>query len=433
MDSYESWGRYPKSVHEVYSLQWRSDPLEFTRFGKPILPYGQGRSYGDACLNHEGILIDTSRLNHFIDFDQEQGILECESGVTFSDILEFAVPRGWFLPVVPGTRHISLGGAIANDIHGKNHHRRGSFGAHVISFELLRSDQEVYHCSAVANSDLYRATIGGLGLTGLILSAKFQLIPIESAYLVVNRKKFYSLEEFVNLSLQASSSLEHLAGWFHFSGQDRIRGFLYTGEHCDDGDIVNARGLKRFGTAIAPPGVFVNKFTVKLFNEMLFAKQIRNNVETRQHYVPFLFPLDAVANWNKVYGKNGFFQIQCIVDVERSLDPAKRLLKLISSSDLKPFLSVMKTMGPSNSPGMLSFPRPGITFAFDFPNSGEKSRLLVKKIHELLMSINGRVYPAKDALMPPGLFQQQYPDLANFIEFKDPLFSSSFWRRMTES
>jgi len=432
MGSYESWGRYPKADHKVHKLQWRSDPLDFNQFSNPVLAYGRGRSYGDSCLNDEGVLLDTSNLKHFIHFDHESGILECESGVSFSEILDFIVPRGWFLPVVPGTRHISLGGAIANDIHGKNHHRRGSFGGYVISFELIRSDQEVYHCSAESNPGLYQATIGGLGLTGLILSAKVRLIPIKSAYLTVNRQKFYSIEEFVELSLQASTSVEHLAGWFYFYDTKIIRGFLHTGNHCEDGSISEPAGKKQYIPSLAPPGVLVNSFTMKLFNKVLFARQIRNRIETKQHYVPFLFPLDAVKNWNKVYGADGFFQLQCIVDIDDALESAKRVLALISSSDLKPFLSVMKIMGPSNSPGMLSFPKPGLTLCFDYPNAGLNTRLFLEKVCELLISVNGRVYPAKDALMPPRLFRQQYSSLDSFIEYKDPLFSSSFWRRMTE-
>src|SRR6266699_275664 len=225
----QSWGRYPDvKPNRVVPVFWRSEIPDLASFDRPVLPYAYGRSYGDSCLNEDGIVIDTKHLNRFIAFDEDQGLLRCEAGISLAEILEVIVPRGWFIPVSPGTKFVSLGGAIANDVHGKNHHRAGTFGCHITQFELLRSTGERLLCSPNENSDLFCATIGGLGLTGVILWAEFRLKPITNPYIVGERMRFSSVEEFMTIADQSERDFEYTVSWVDClaSGKDLGRGLF---------------------------------------------------------------------------------------------------------------------------------------------------------------------------------------------------------------
>jgi FAD/FMN-containing dehydrogenase len=431
MKTYESWGRFPKVNQEVFKPEWRFSELPYEHQGK-WLAFGNGRSYGDACLNDQGTLIDTSSLNHFISFDKNTGVLECESGVKLSEIIDFSLPRGFFPAVVPGTKQITLGGAIANDIHGKNHHGSGSFGNHVISIKILRSDNKIIECSETENQDYFKATIGGIGLTGLILSAKIRLKEVSNSFINVKNTKFESLEEFISLCKEDEKEYEYTVAWADFSGAKNVKGILYSGNHCEEHpfDRKDPKNQNSLSVPFDFPSFTLNRYSIGLFNELYYRKNFRKISHEVKHCDPFFFPLDSIDRWNRIYGKNGFFQFQFVLDIENSLDPINKMISEMDSFGYRPFLSVMKFFGDIPSKGILSFPRPGLTICLDFANLGSEFIGFILKLYDLVVSSGGRLYTAKDALMTPEHFRSQYTNLDDFIKLKDPNFSSSFWRRV---
>lgn len=412
-------------------MQWRTDPLPE---GKgPLLPFGLGRSYGDSCLNEGGTLLSTTSLSRFISFDHATGVLACEAGVSLAEILQLVVPRGWFLPVTPGTKFVTLGGAIANDVHGKNHHADGTFGRHVRRFELLRSDGSRRICSPTENVELYRATIGGLGLTGLITWAEIQLRPIANPLIAAESIRFRDLDEFYEINAASERDYRYTVAWVDVTaGGKRLgRGIYNRGNHAApvDRDLPKLRWTSRITVPFDAPSFTVNPLTVRAFNFAYYRKQLRKVRAGLTPYEPFFYPLDALAKWNRVYGRKGFFQYQCVVPQES--DAMRRILAEIARSAEGSPLVVLKTFGSLESPGMLSFPRPGVTLALDFPNRGERTLRLFERLDAIVAEVGGRLYPAKDARMPASLFQQSYPNWREFAAYVDPKFSSSFWRRVT--
>jgi FAD/FMN-containing dehydrogenase len=431
---YESWGRYPKyKPHDVYYVYWRNEIPELNKFSKKILPYAWGKSYGDSCLNDKGILIDTRNLTKFISFNEDNGLLRCEAGVTLAAILDFFVPRGWFLSVTPGTKFISVAGALANDVHGKNHHKSGTFGCHVTKFELIRSNGEKLICSPEENSELYRATIGGLGLTGLITWVEFKLKPCPSAFFAMESEKFYNLNEFFDINGESEKKFDYTVSWVDCTATDGSlgRGIYNRGNHADPIDYELPKLPKQKLSNFPFDAPFINPFTVGLFNVLYFNKQFKNIDRKVIHYDPFFYPLDAVQHWNKAYGKNGFLQYQFVVPFGNEKESVKEILRQVSRSGISSFLTVLKTFGDIKSPGMLSFPRPGVTMAIDFRMNGEKTLRFVESLDKIVRESGGVIYPAKDARMSADDFQKFYPQWTEFEKYIDPAFSSSFWRRVT--
>lgn len=433
--NYKSWGAYPQTTHEVSQILWRDDLLPISTDETTVLPYGNGRSYGDCCLNDGGRLLDTSRLDHFISIDLEQGILRCEAGVTFDTILELIVPHGWFLPVTPGTRYITVGGAVANDVHGKNHHKVGSFGCHISQLELLRSNGQRVLCSRTEKTEWFSATIGGLGLTGLIVWVEFQLKRIHSPLMAAEILPFSDLSEFCELCDASDHGWEYTVAWVDSLAKGRKlgRGVFIRGNHIQKGGL-NQHSHRR--TIIIPfnfPRWVLNQYTVRLFNWLFYRRQLLGNHKKTVHYAPFFYPLDGIRHWNRLYGKQGFFQYQCVVPIEGGQEVIAKILKLSAHSGQGSFLSVLKLFGSVPSPGMLSFPRKGITLALDYANRGDKTLQLLNKFDEIVRSVGGVVYPAKDARMSSQSYQCYYPQWKKFSKYIDPRFSSSFWRRVTSN
>lgn len=432
---YDSWGRYPKvEPLGVVPLNWRSDLPDLSRLTGSLLPYAYGRSYGDSCLNQHGLLLDVTGLNRFLAFDCHSGVLRCEAGVRFDDILATFVPRGWFLPVSPGTKFVSVGGAIANDIHGKNHHVGGTWGRHVPRFELLRSSGERLICSPDENEGLYRATIGGLGLTGLITWADIQLKPIANALIDMERIRFESLDEFMELAAESSDDFEYTVAWVDcFVGGGRyVRGYFMRGVH-DPSPYGDRSAAPRRLPLVVPlelPSNLLNSFTVRGFNAVYSRLQRAERVRRLVHLDPFFYPLDTIHSWNRIYGHAGFLQYQCVVPVERDNGPIKQILDLIRRSGQGSFLTVFKTFGELESPGMLSFPRPGATLALDFAFRGASTLELLGRLDDVVRDSGGAVYPAKDARMSAENFKAFFPRWREFKEYVDPMFSSSFARRV---
>jgi FAD/FMN-containing dehydrogenase len=431
----ESWGRYPRTRCIPRPICWRTDPLPKTN-GKTILPYGLGRSYGDSCLNDGGVLLQTRWMNKFISFDKSTGVLSCEAGTTLDEILQLTVPCGWFLPTTPGTRFVTMGGAIANDVHGKNHHRAGTFGCHVRRFELRRSDGETLLCSTGENPEWFHATIGGLGLTGLITWAEFQLRAIDSGFIQMESIKFGNLTEFFAISEDSDRDFEYTVAWIDAlaCGASLGRGIFMRGNHAakspTHGLIVH--GGQKLEVPVDAPNFLLNPVTVRGLNFAYYQKQQIKVKRSVVHYDPFFYPLDAIGKWNRIYGRRGFFQYQSVVPFTDGPEVSREMLSRIGRSGQASFLTVLKTFGRVTSPGMLSFPRPGITLALDFPNNGQPTMKLFAELDEIVRSAGGRIYPAKDARMSAQDFQDAYPQWKSFARYIDPRFSSSFWRRVTK-
>jgi FAD/FMN-containing dehydrogenase len=432
MGSFESWGRYPKTEQRVDHLFWRSDFPLIDGSTLLQLPVGAGRSYGDVCLNDRNVLLVARGMDRLLSFDPETGILRCEAGVTLAEVLEFAVPRGWFLPVSPGTKFVTLGGAIANDIHGKNHHVAGTFGRHILRFCLIRSDGTQIECTPTQNMEWYRATIGGLGLTGLISWAEIQLKPIASRKIDCQAIQFHGLEEFASLS-EANGQYEYTVAWIDCvaRGRNAMRGIFICGDHHGSSEPRNESSGAKLTVPIDLPAFALNRTTVRAFNALYFHKQLKKRVATTVDYEPFFYPLDSVQHWNRMYGKEGLLQFQCVVPPPDGLSAIREMLSVIAESGLASFLAVLKIFGDVQSPGMMSFPMPGITLALDFPIRSNRSFSLVDRLGELTLAAKGRIYPAKDARMTPSQFQHFYPQYQDFSRYIDPRFSSSFWRRVT--
>ncbi len=431
----QSWGRYPRvRPSRVIPIYWRDAVPDLQQLPAPLLAHAYGRSYGDSCLNENGVVLDVSHLQRFLAFDEEQGLLRCEAGVSLAQILDLIVPRGWFLPVSPGTRFVSVGGAIANDIHGKNHHRAGTFGCHVTRFELLRSNGERLICSPNEHSDLFKATIGGLGLTGLILWAEFRLKRIHNPFIDVESIRYDSLDEFMQLCAESDQDFEYTVAWVDCLASEKKlgHGIFMRGNHNQDPQYAH-RPLPRKLPLAVPfdlPSFTLNTLTLKIFNYLYDHAQLKKRVARTVPYEPFFYPLDAIRDWNRMYGRRGFFQYQCVVPYNQGYEVMREILLRISRSGQGSFLAVLKKFGDVPSPGLLSFPRPGLTLALDFANQGQKTLRLFDDLDRLVRASGGALYPAKDARMRGEDFQLYFPRWREFTRSIDPRFSSSFWRRM---
>ena len=431
---FESWGRYPALDADLLPLNWAGDfPPAKPPAGK-MLPVGMGRSYGDVCLLENGTLLGARGLDRLLDFDPQAGLLRCEAGVTLAEILDFAVPRGWFLPVTPGTKYVTVGGAIANDIHGKNHHIAGTFGCHVPGFELVRSDGSRIECSPTENQEWFHATIGGMGLTGLISSAEIQLRPIVSRSIEYEGTKFVGIDEFVALS-RAAGNVEYHVAWIDCvsRGKNFARGIFMQGDHAERAGPLRPSQEPRLSLPFNLPAFLLNSTTVGAFNTLYYNKQLGKHKDTVVDYEPFFYPLDRVLHWNRGYGKAGLLQFQCVLPPDAGNQGIVQIMKAITNSGLASFLAVIKVFGDVLSPGMMSFPIPGITLALDFPIRGELSFSLLSRLAAITLDHGGRMYPAKDATMTATQFQSFYPRWQEFSRFIDPAFSSSFWQRVTRN
>jgi FAD/FMN-containing dehydrogenase len=427
-----SWGRYPSAPHSrVLRASWRDQPLPLESVAEPLLPTGCGRSYGDSCLNAGGALIDATGLDRFIELSPD-GLLRCEAGVTLAEILDLVVPRGWGLPVVPGTRWVTVGGAIANDIHGKNHHRVGTFGAHVTRFELVRSSGERLLCSAESNRDLFAATIGGLGLTGLILWAEISLQRLPGPGIEEERIRFEGLDGFLAIAADDGSH-EYTVAWVDcLSGGRRLgRGVYFRGAHSTRPSAWRPLAVApRVRVPIDAPGTLLSRLTLGAFNALQYHRAPRGPSRRMVPFGSFFFPLDAIGDWNRLYGHDGFVQYQCVVPDTSGGESLREILARVAGSREVAGLGVLKRFGPARSPGLLSFPRPGLTLAVDLRFRGRSTLELLESLDAVVRQSGGAVYPAKDARMSGDSFRCFYPAWSTFARQVDPRFSSSFWRRV---
>jgi FAD/FMN-containing dehydrogenase len=432
MVAMSSWGRLSMEEHAVVALSDRSqihDSLKNAAYSG--LAYGMGRSYGDVCLNPGGTLWRTTGLDRFIAFDDITGRLVCEAGVLLRDIQRQFIPRGWTLPVTPGTQLVTVGGAIANDIHGKNHHALGSFGDHLRRLTLIRTDGEVIHCGPKEQPNWFAATIGGLGLTGLITQADIQLRRVPGPWLDTETVPYANLDEFFRLADDSEAAWEHTVSWIDcITGGGR--GLFMRGKPTQVDERTTPQGRKLI-MPIIPPVSLVNRLTLRPFNMAYFHVKKWRAGRAIAHYESFFYPLDNLLEWNRMYGPKGFFQYQSVVPREVGQDATEAMLKEIAQSGSGSFLAVLKTFGNRQALGMLSFPQPGVTLALDFPNHGDRTHKLFNRLDAIVREAKGRIYLGKDARMPKELFEAGYPRLAEFIQYRDPGISSGLSRRLMGS
>lgn len=432
-----SWGNYPPIPQTPHPCYWR-DSLANTlntvwHTHGSTLAYGNGRSYGDSCLAASAHVLDMRPLNRFISADWTNGILIAEAGVTLENILALSIPHGWFLSVTPGTKYITLGGAIANDVHGKNHHIRGTFGCHVKRLSLIRSNSECLTCSAHENSELFAATIGGLGLTGIIEWAEIKLHPIQSSQIDQIVERFNSLTEFFALSTELDLKNEYSVSWIDCAakGQAAGRGVYMAGNFATNGKL-EVETTANLNVPITPPFSLVNGLSLRAFNEMYWRKHPKQRRQSRIGYSTFFYPLDSILNWNRIYGPKGFHQYQCLIPEVQAESAIRDLLNAIAKSGEGSFLAVMKRCGNINSPGLLSFPQPGTTLALDFPQHKRLTTLLFPKLDAIVREAGGRLYPAKDAHMSGDDFRHHYPAWEQLEKLRDPALNSHFWQRVNQ-
>jgi FAD/FMN-containing dehydrogenase len=432
---FESWGRYPKYDAQVIPMRWQSDLRSAVAGAQDsVLPVGMGRSYGDVCLLKDGTLLQTTGMDRLIAFDPASGVLTAEAGISLARILDFAVPRGFFLPVTPGTKYVTLGGAIANDIHGKNHHVAGTFGSHVTEFELVRSDGSRRRCSAVSEPDWFAATIGGMGLTGFIAWASLRLIPVVSRSIDVECTQFHGIDEFLSLTQRYAHST-YTVSWVDVTstGRNFARGIFMAGEHATMPGELKPSPEPKLTFPFEAPGFALNRISVAAFNALYFHKQMQAHKIFVQDYEPYFYPLDAVLRWNRLYGKNGLLQFQYVIPWEHAREGTIAILREVAKSGLASFLAVLKAFGDVPSPGLMSFPKPGITLALDFPIKPGKSFPLFERLADMTLEFGGRLYPAKDAAMTAAQFQTFYPQWPRLARLRDPIITSSFWERVTQT
>lgn len=438
-----SWGRLSHDPHHAIALADHRSLSARIQCQLPGISYGMGRSYGDVCLNPGGTLWQTRNMSRFISFDEHTGLLCCEAGVILKEIQDCFVPRGWMLAVTPGTQLVTVGGAIANDVHGKNHHVMGTFGEHVTSFRLERTDGSSLDCSREQHTAMFRATIGGLGLTGVISRVQLQLRRIDNPWLLTDTATFSNLDEFFALADESESDWEHTVSWIDCLAGPQTRGIFMRANHASDTNLKalpdgqrpahKTRRNAGINMPVTPPLSLVNKLSLRPFNAAYFALNARKVGPGLAHYESFFYPLDKIHNWNRMYGRRGFYQYQCVVPRDTARPAIADLLAVIAAAGEGSFLAVLKTFADKPAAGLLSFPMAGATLALDFPNKGAQTERLFARLDNVVTDAGGRLYAAKDARMPAQMFAAGYPASAQFVKFRDPGISSAMSRRLLGS
>jgi FAD/FMN-containing dehydrogenase len=433
------WGNYP--VIESFTLNPRfEEDVKSDVTVDSIVARGLGRSYGDQAVNDGKYVAVCTRLNHFLSFDEKEGILECEAGVSLEEVISVFGPKGWFPMICPGTKFVTIGGAIANDIHGKAHHIDGSFVNCVISFTILLADGTIVEASRTANSDLFWANFGGLGLLGVILTARLQLRKIETTYFRQKSVVIKNLDHMLEALDKYDHEYNYSVAWIDAmaKGSKLGSGVLSLGNAAKADELPaklkdHPLKLHSMGKLAVPfffPSFALNGFTVRLLNRVIAF--VQNSPKDFVHYEKFFFPLDAINNWNKGYGKRGFIQYQFVIPEDNGKKILTEILEMIAGSGCTPFLNVFKRMGEGQ--GILSFPFKGYTLAIDFPVT-KQLLTFTPKLDAKVLAAGGRLYLGKDALLEEGMFKAMYPQYRQWLAIKqkyDPgnKFSSNISRRL---
>jgi FAD/FMN-containing dehydrogenase len=421
------WGQYPKIKAIVKEARNYDDVGRYIETFESVIARGLGRCLGDSSLSKN--IISPLKLNRIIRFDEKEGTVRCEAGVSLKEILDIFVPRGWFLPVTPGTKFVTIGGAIASDVHGKNHHKEGSFSDHVNSLDVLIPNGEIVTCSKNENNDLFKATCGGMGLTGVILNATFCLKKIETAYIKQLTIKAKNIDEIVEL-FDEYAYFTYSVAWIDCltKGKFSGRSILMLGEHARIEDIndveikrnplfINER--KKVNVSFRFPAFALNSYTVKSFNFLYYNSHFRSIHESVIDYDRFFFPLDSIYNWNRIYGSRGYTQYQFVLPKEVGKKGLKEILGKISDEGKGSFLAVLKLFGKENE-NFISFPMEGYTLALDFPIK-ENLFGFFDKLDDIVKDYGGRLYLTKDVRMSEKMFKKSYKKSEDFINFKSKI------------
>lgn len=439
------WGRFPTGETDLYRPERLRSLTAALDCSESVLARGLGRSYGDACYNTAGATVLMERLNRFLSFDAETGTLECEAGVTFLELLDHFLPRGFFPPVTPGTKFVTVGGALACDVHGKNHHVDGSLSNHVLDFDLLTASGEVMHCSRSTNPRLFWATVGGLGLTGVVTRIRLRLRPIETSYLSVDYERAANLDDALDRLEARDAAYAYSVAWIDCLAKGRSlgRSVLMRGNPARPVEVrrsgvrepLRGRRPQRLRVPLDAPGFLLNRYTVRAFNALYYRRHPVDGRDRIVHFEPFFYPLDSIGDWNRLYGRQGFVQYQFLIPPDDARDGLREALEILSQSGAPSFLAVLKRFGAVEEPSLLSFPRPGYTLALDLPWRGEPTETLLRRLDEVVLAYGGRVYLAKDARLEPGPAAAMYPELTVWREIRanvDPerRFSSDLGRRV---
>lgn len=412
-----NWGNYPVENADEYQPAFRDQLQALAAEKKDWIPRGNGRCYGDASL--APTVITTTKLNRFISFDTLNGILDCESGVTLDQVLEVIVPKGWFLPVTPGTKLITIGGAVGSDVHGKNHHVDGSFSNHIVDMDVILPGGELIVCSPDAHADLFWATCGGMGLTGLISRVKFRLKKIETSYIKQKQIKAANLDEIIRL-FEEYKDYTYSVAWIDClkKGKGFGRSILMLGEHAQLSELTPAqqqqplkvvnKTLFRFPVYL--PSIFLNKLSIGIFNFLFYLKNTKKEINNVVPYEPFFYPLDVIDEWNKMYGRKGFVQYQFVLPLNQK-EGLANILHRITERGFASFLAVLKVFGKQDT--MIGFPMEGFTLALDIPIRNGLFEFL-DEMDKLVLEYGGRIYLSKDARMKAHTFQESYPRLQEF-------------------
>jgi len=418
------WGRSSRSMARVFEPSSQAELLDVVHAlrDERFLARGAGRSYGDTAMNGGGCVVRTTRMTTIHAFDEHTGDVVADPGVSFGQLLRAFAPRGWIPTVTPGTQFATIGGAIANDVHGKNHDRDGSFGDHLHWFDLVLPDGSVRRIDATSDPALFSATVGGIGLTGIIARASFQLKRVPSTRLLVGERRMSSLDAFLDALFDARTRSSYSVGWIDgvARGPRMGRGILETADHVEGPLRLTER--RRIRMPCDLPARTINSATVGCFNRLYYRRVPRRGRTRLVDLERFFYPLDSILDWNRIYGRAGFAQLQCVIPDEESRRGVRSLLERVSASGRASFLAVIKTLGRSGR-GCLSFPRPGVTLALDFPRSGDTTSLL-HSLHDIALDHGGRVYLAKDSCLTAAHFRRMYPELPQLqavLERIDPL------------
>jgi FAD/FMN-containing dehydrogenase len=410
------WGNFPIIKSEVIDVINIRDVIENISDASktPLIARGLGRSYGDSSLAPH--VMRTIQLDHFLKFDETSGSLNCSAGVSFADILSVFVPKGWFLPVTPGTKFITVGGAVASDVHGKNHHLEGCFGDHVSSLKIATASNGIIECSREHNPELFQATCGGMGLTGVILEATFKLKSIQSAYINTTTIKAKNLEEVLSL-FDAHHQTTYSVAWLDCASTGKLlgRSLLKLGEHADKGKFTTGKNA-RLVIPVDMPGFLLNRYAIKAFNFFYYNRVSKQQLEHLAHYESFFYPLDAIRHWNRLYGKNGFTQYQLVLPREAGLEGMTAVLQRIAASKRGSFLAVLKAFGKGND-NYLSFPMEGYTLALDFKLDKGLFGLL-DELDSIVLDHGGRLYLTKDVRMSEEMFKKSYRRWGEFMKVR---------------
>lgn len=412
-----NWNLYPKISSQVTEYIFEADLSHLMETKSPLIARGNGRSYGDASLAPS--IISTLKFDRILSFDNNTGVFVCESGLLLSDILDFIVPQGWFLPVTPGTKFITVGGAVASDVHGKNHHSEGSFSQHVVSLKVLSPKNEIIICGPTQNNEFFEFTCGGMGLTGIILEVAFKLKKIETGFIKQVQVKAPDLNTALDL-FDEYSHYSYSMAWIDClkTGKNFGRSILIAGEHASIAQVKSRNYFPESKTMLSVPFDFpsfvLNNLSVKAFNALYYAKNYKNVMNSITPYHGFFYPLDSILHWNRIYGSKGFVQYQFVIPKENGRAGVRDILQRITEKGWGSFLAVLKLFGKQE--GIISFHREGYTLALDIPINSKLFAFL-DELDKVVRDYGGRIYLTKDARMKAEIFHSTYPNASKFTAF----------------